>query len=70
MTSGSGTQDRVIDHIQASDGRQVKYNYGLASFPPGTRSYTYLGNVVYYPDPSIPSPPTISISWWKLAARI
>lgn len=56
--NGSGSPDIVIDHIQASDGRQVRYNYGAAAFNPGTWSYTYLGNVVYYPDPSVPSPPT------------
>ena len=40
-----GQPDRVIDHVKASDGREVKYNYGQMA--PGTRAYTYLGNVVY-----------------------
>lgn len=56
--NSNGQRDVVIDHITASDGRQVQYHYGQASFPPGTATYTYLGNAVYYPDPSVPSPPT------------
>jgi RHS repeat-associated protein len=53
-----GSHDRVIDHLLASDGRIVQYNYGQTAFAPGTLNYTYLGNVVYYPDPSVASPPT------------
>jgi RHS repeat-associated protein len=48
--------DVVIDHILASDGRTVQYNYNQAYYPPGTVTYTYLDNVVYYPDPTNPLP--------------
>src|SRR5437879_6392810 len=46
-TNGFGQHDRVIDHIAASDGRSVQYNYGYQAWSPGTMIYTYLGNVVY-----------------------
>lgn len=52
-TNGYGYADRVIDHITSSDGRSVKYNYGLQAFSPGTTSFTYLGNVVYYGDSTL-----------------
>jgi RHS repeat-associated protein len=55
-TNSNGLPDVVVDHIQASDGRTVKYNYGQASFSPGTTSYTYLGNAVYYEGVNNPSP--------------
>ena len=41
----------VVDRVDASDGRSVKYNYGGYTTPNGT-VYTYLGNVVYYGDQS------------------
>jgi RHS repeat-associated protein len=50
--------DRVIDHIQASDGRVVTYHYWQAAFSPGTTYYTYLGNVVYPFEPALNSSPT------------
>ncbi|MEN3368002.1 MAG: hypothetical protein V7609_145 [Verrucomicrobiota bacterium] len=53
----------VIDHIQASDGRTVQYNYGQASYSPGTYGYTFLGNVVYYPDPAVSAPPIAYYSY-------
>ncbi|HEX8489372.1 MAG TPA: hypothetical protein VF626_00005, partial [Chthoniobacterales bacterium] len=51
--NGWGYPDRVIDRVDASDGRSVKYNYGLQAFAPGTIAYTYLGNVVYNGDSSM-----------------
>ena len=48
----------VIDHVQASDGRVVQYNYGQASFSPGTQLYTYLDNVVYPFEPALNLSPT------------
>ena len=51
--NGLGQHDRVIDHIRASDGRTVQYNYGYQTWSPGTMIYTYLGNVVYYGDSSM-----------------
>lgn len=51
--NGFGSPDRVIDHVDSSDGRSVKYNYGLAVFSPGTLAYTYLGNVVYNGDSAL-----------------
>jgi RHS repeat-associated protein len=53
----------LIDYVQGSDGRTVKYNYSRAAFPPAATAYTYLGNVVYYPDPSVSSPPTASYTY-------
>lgn len=53
-----GVQDVVIDHVQASDGRVVKYNYALSIYSPGTAPYTQLANVVYPSDPAFPTPPT------------
>ena len=38
-----GSHDRVIDHLLASDGRIVQYNYGQTSFAPGTLNYTISG---------------------------
>jgi YD repeat-containing protein len=38
--------DTVIDHVVASDGRSVKYNYGGWQ-PDGTTNYTCLSNVQY-----------------------
>lgn len=55
--------EKVIDHLEASDGRTVRYNYGQATFGSATVPYTYLGNVVYYPDPSVQSPPTAFYSY-------
>lgn len=52
------TPDRVISQVQASDGRVVQYNYGQASFSPGTNLYTYLGNVVYPFEPTLNLSPT------------
>lgn len=52
----------VIDHVQASDGRVVQYNYGTASFASYAPSYTYLGNVVYPSDPP-QSPPIAYYSY-------
>ena len=52
-TNGYGYHDVVIDHVSASDGRSVKYNYGLQAFSPGTIAYTYLGNVVYFGDSAL-----------------
>jgi RHS repeat-associated protein len=49
----NGVADVIISYIQASDGRRVFYSYGQASFPPGTRTYTFLGNVAYYSDSTI-----------------
>ncbi|MEN3369491.1 MAG: hypothetical protein V7609_1634 [Verrucomicrobiota bacterium] len=46
----------VIDHVQASDGRVVQYNYGGAQFVPGAPAYNYLANVIYPADPGSPSP--------------
>ncbi|MEY2506450.1 MAG: hypothetical protein QOH01_779 [Verrucomicrobiota bacterium] len=63
INPSTGYYDRVIDHLQASDGRTVRYNYGQTSYWPGNLAYTYLGNVVYYPDPSIASPPTAYYSY-------
>ena len=51
--NGYGYPDRVIDQVNGSDGRSVKYNYGLQAFAPGTIAYTYLGNVVYNGDSSL-----------------
>ena len=55
-TNSNGLQDVVIDYIHASDGRTVKYIYGQAAFSPGTATYTYLYNVLYFPGPDNPSP--------------
>src|SRR5205807_8001757 len=51
------SHDIVIDHIQASDGRVVQYNYGAMYFP-GWWAYsrTYLDNVVYPADPGLAPP--------------
>jgi RHS repeat-associated protein len=49
--------DIVIDHVQASDGRIVWYNYVGAIHAPGTVRYTELASVVYPGDPGY-SPPT------------
>ena len=61
-TNSNGLTDVVIDHIQASDGRIVQYNYGHASYSPGTTSYTYLGNVTY-PETENRPPPVASYSY-------
>lgn len=54
--NSNGSSDVVIDHLEASDGRTVQYNYAQGAFAPGTTNYTYLGNVVYPgPDPQLPS---------------
>ncbi|MEY2520252.1 MAG: hypothetical protein QOF24_2011 [Verrucomicrobiota bacterium] len=52
----------VIDHVQASDGRVVQYNYGGAQFVPGAPAYNYLANVIYPADPGSP-PPTASYTY-------
>jgi RHS repeat-associated protein len=46
----------VIDHVQASDGRVVQYNYSWVAHSPGTIQYTQLDSVVYPADPGSPSP--------------
>lgn len=51
--NSNGSPDRVIDHIQASDGRVVQYYYNQASFWPGTNLYTSLGSVVYPFEPAL-----------------
>lgn len=48
-----GEPDRVIDHVQASDGRVVQFYYGQASYSPGTALYTYLSSVVYPFEPAL-----------------
>jgi RHS repeat-associated protein len=48
----------VIDHVQASDGRVVQYNYGQTSFSPGAPLYTYLDNIVYPFEPALNLSPT------------
>jgi RHS repeat-associated protein len=55
--------ERVIDYIQASDGRTVKYNYNHGTFGSSITAYTYLYNVVYFPDPSVSSPPTAAYTY-------
>jgi RHS repeat-associated protein len=50
--------EQVIDYIQASDGRIVRYNYSATPIGAATRGWTHLDSVVYYPDPTVPSPPT------------
>jgi hypothetical protein len=57
-TNSNGAQDRVIDHVQTSDGQVVQYNYGQASYAPGTATYTYLGNAVYPFDSALNFSPT------------
>ncbi len=42
----------VIDHVTASDGRSVKYNYGTYTTPNGT-GYACLANISYFNDPQI-----------------
>ena len=59
----SPSQVRVIDHVQASDGRVVQYTYGQASYPPGTLAYTYLGNVVYPFEPALNLSPMASYAY-------
>jgi RHS repeat-associated protein len=49
-------RDKVIHHITGSDGRQVFYNYSIASFAPGSATYTRLDNVVYPSDPGLSAP--------------
>jgi RHS repeat-associated protein len=44
-----GYPEHMIDHVLASDGRIVQYNYGWAQF--GVLYCTYLDNVVYPADP-------------------
>lgn len=56
-----GTGNEVIDYIQASDGRTVEYNYDQETF--GGNTHTCLRSVVYYPDPSVPTPPTAYYSY-------
>jgi RHS repeat-associated protein len=56
-TNWWGGHDRVIDHVQASDGRVVQYNYANLNHGWGTRNYTHLVSVVYPTDPGA-SPPT------------
>jgi RHS repeat-associated protein len=51
-----GNSVPVIDHVQASDGRVVQYNYGAAQFAQGSFTYNYLANVVYPADPGLPPP--------------
>ena len=48
--------DRVIDHVQASDGRIVQYTYANLDHGPNTRNYTHLISVVYPNDPGFPAP--------------
>jgi RHS repeat-associated protein len=48
--------DRIIDHVQASDGRTVQYNYADLSHGSGTRNYTHLISVVYPADPGASAP--------------
>lgn len=48
----------VTDHVLASDGRVVQYNYLQGTFSPGTSAYTYLANVVYPFEPSLGLSPT------------
>src|SRR5437588_2384306 len=50
-TNWWGGHDRVIDHVQASDGRMVQYNYTNLNHGPNTRNYTHLISVVYPADP-------------------
>jgi RHS repeat-associated protein len=50
--------ETVIDYVQASDGRIVRYNYSATPIGAATRGWTHLDSVVYYPDPTAPSPPT------------
>jgi RHS repeat-associated protein len=57
-----GWHDRVINHVQASDGRVVVYNYGQAAFHLGV-PYTYLGNVVYPFEPALNLSPTALYSY-------
>lgn len=54
-TNWWGGYDRVIDHIQASDGRIVQYNYANLNHGPYTRNYTHLTSVVYPADPGAPA---------------
>jgi RHS repeat-associated protein len=57
VVNSLGGHDRVIDRVQASDGRIVQYSYGATGFTSyGGYPYTYLGNVVYPSDPGLPSP--------------
>lgn len=51
--NGASRGDLVIDRAVASDGRVVQYLYGQASYPPSITTYTYLGTVKYYGDPTI-----------------
>jgi RHS repeat-associated protein len=48
--------EKVIDYIQASDGRTVQYYYDQETF--NSNSFTCLRSVVYYPDPSVQTPST------------
>jgi RHS repeat-associated protein len=57
-----GGHDRVIDHVQASDGRIVQYNYANLNHGPNTRNYTHLLSVVYPADPG-GSAPTASYTY-------
>ncbi|MEY2482740.1 MAG: hypothetical protein QOK24_1268, partial [Verrucomicrobiota bacterium] len=50
------SHDIVIDHIQASDGRVVQYNYNATNYGLGGNLHTYLDNVVYPADSGSPAP--------------
>ncbi|HEV2806741.1 MAG TPA: RHS repeat-associated core domain-containing protein [Chthoniobacterales bacterium] len=50
--------EQVIDYIQGSDGRIVHYYYNYSPTGGAARAWTHLDSVVYYPDPTVPSPPT------------
>lgn len=53
--NSNGLADRVVDRAVSSDGRSVKYNYGQASYAPGTATYTFLATVVYFGDNNLTS---------------
>lgn len=55
-TNSLGAPDVVIDYIQASDGRTVRYNYNQTAFAPGTTNYTNLVSVTYFPVAGNPVP--------------
>lgn len=50
--TNGGVRDTVLDNVQASDGRTVKYNYTQYVTPNGT-TYTSLNNVVYFNDQTL-----------------
>jgi RHS repeat-associated protein len=50
--------ERIVDYVQASDVRTVKYYYTSTPIGSATNAWTHLDSVVYYPDPSVSSPPT------------